>query len=569
MLMESRIATIVGLFLAGAGAMAQSAAGPQQAPGAEGMVQGLGSLPLLNANETRSISAENPTGGKGLATGEPLLPGDPYHLSSPEAAEWKKHPFLAPKAHQTVTLMDVDGPGMIQHIWMVPDDSGFLFHGRGCVLRIYWDGESSPSVEVPVTDFFAVGHDMFAPVNSLPVVANPGSALNSFWPMPFRKHARITFTNDSDRDEPLLAYQITYSVGQVAANAAYFHAQYRLGSWADQNPYVILDGVRGEGQYTGTVLEVAQADDVWFGEGEVQVYLDGDTRLPTISGTGLEDYFLFSYGFPEVRSTLYSGVPLKQGVRAGDAGGTAGALWTMYRWHIMDPIRFHKDFRMTIEGLGGLKGQTQHGFVKRRDLLSSVAYWYQTEPHAPFPPLPTYAERVRDPFGDFPVSGFDLRQATVSSGKNDLTWQPCDHFDSNFRKFYSGFVSSDGAIVCNGDSLAVTASSSQQERGFMMQTGDATGVVAASWNIPPSATDRLRLEYALVPASTSSIRFSVEASCGGSKPKHLLDEVLAPGTQPRESVIALPACSDKLQFAATQASAGKSGSTIWFRPALQ
>jgi Protein of unknown function (DUF2961) len=567
MLFESRIATIVALFVAGAVAMAQNNSGPQQPAGAEGMVQGLGSLPILNANETRSISAENPTGGKGLATAEPLLPGDPYHLSSPEAAGWKKHPFLAPKAHQTVMLMNVDGPGVIEHIWMVPDDSGFLFHGRGCVLRMYWDGETSPSVEVPVTDFFAVGHDMFAPVNSLPVVDNPGSALNSFWPMPFRKHARITFTNDSDRDEGLLAYQITYSVGRVAADAGYFHAQYRQGSWVDQNPYVILDRVRGEGQYVGTVLEVAQTDDVWFGEGEVQVYLDGDTNLPTISGTGTEDYFLFSYGFPEVRSTLYSGVPLKQGVKPGDAGGTAGALWTMYRWHIMDPIRFHKDFRMTIEGLGGLKGQTQHGFVKRRDMLSSVAYWYQTEPHAPFPLLPSYAERSRDPFGDFPVSGFDLRQATVSSRKKDSTWQPCGRFDSNFRKFYSGFVSSDGAFVCNGVSLAVTASSSQQERGFMMQTGDSRGAVAASWIIPRSATARLRLEYALVPASSSSIRFSVEASCGAGKPKHLLDEVLAPGAQPRESVIALPACSDKLQFAATQ-SAGESVSTIWFRPEL-
>lgn len=146
---------------------------------------------------------------------------------------WKVHPFLQISKGQTVTLMDVDGPGVIQHIWMVEGLS------RAHVLRFYWDGETTPSIEVPAPDFFAVGHGKFAPVNSLAVVVNPANALNCYWPMPFRKHARVTMTNDSpNEDLPLLAYQIDYMEADVPANAAYFHAQFRRGRTDQQNPCV-------------------------------------------------------------------------------------------------------------------------------------------------------------------------------------------------------------------------------------------------------------------------------------------------------------------------------------------
>jgi len=524
---------------------------------------GLGSLPVLTPGETRSLSAENPTGAKGMATTQPLLPGDPYHLSSPEAAGWKKHPFLAPKAHQTVTLMDVDGPGIIQHMWIVPDDSGFLYHGSGDVLRIYWDGETSPSVEVPLTDFFAIGHDIFAPVNSLPIVDNPSSALNSFWPMPFRRHARITITNDSDRDEPLLAYQITYTLDPVPANAAYFHAQYRQGSWATQNPYVILDGVRGRGEYVGTVLEVSQTDDVWFGEGEVQMFIDGDTTFPTISGTGLEDYFLFSYGFPQVRSTLYSGVPLKQGVRPEDVGGTRGAQWTMYRWNIMDPIKFQKDFRITMEGLGGLKDQTVRGFVKRRDLLRSVAYWYQMEPHAPFPPLPSYAERTRDPFGDFPVSIFNLQQATVSDAKQQFIWKDCAGLETNFSKLYSGYQSPRGAFVSYGATLTVTPDSAHQARGIVMHPDKPGAPLSAEWNVHLKAATRLHLIYTLVPQLDALTRFSVTAIQQNGRTAVLLNQTLKGFGLLRDTTLTLPAGVAKVRVTTTATDPTKP-STLWF-----
>lgn len=357
---------------------------------------GLGALPLLSTAETRSISAENPTGGKGQGAMAIPDPKNTEHLSR----GWKVRPFLNPKAGQTVTLMDVDGPGIIQHIWMVSGEWGI--HGRTCVLRFYWDGEAKPSVEVPVTDFFAVGHDKFAPVNSQPVVVNASSALNSFWPMPFRKHARITFANESQKNIDVLAYQITYALMPVPSGAGYFHAQWRRASTDKQNPYVILDGVKGRGRYVGTFLAVSQLSDGWFGEGEVKFYLDGDQDFPTISGTGTEDYFLSSYGFPHVYNTLYSGLPLKDGVRDNNPGGNAGAKWSMYRWHILDPINFQRDLRVTIQALGGGKGPgfslsrvSRYG-GKRSDDFASVAYWYQTEPHAPFPPFPPVEERVRE-----------------------------------------------------------------------------------------------------------------------------------------------------------------------------
>ena len=189
---------------------------------------------------------------------------------------WKVRPFLRVNKGQTATLMDVDGPGVIQHIWMVENIS------RAHVLRFYWDGETTPSIEVPAPDFFAVGHGKFAPVNSLAVVVNPANALNCYWPMPFRKHVRVTLTNESrDKDLELLAYQIDYAETEVPDNAAYFHAQFRRERTDTVNPYVILDGVRG--------AAAAMWERSWPGRskpragsarGEIKFFLDGDKNFP-------------------------------------------------------------------------------------------------------------------------------------------------------------------------------------------------------------------------------------------------------------------------------------------------
>ena len=313
---------------------------------------------------------------------------DPHLPFSKAASDlgqgWKVNPFLKPKAHETVTLMDVDGPGVIRHIWMATE-TDWRGNGRASVLRLYWDGEDTPSVEVPMTDFFAVGHELFAPVNSLAVIVNAKAALNCYWPMPFRKHARLTFTNDSDKDLTLLAYQITYAATNVPESAGYFHAQWRRSVSSRANPsHTILDGVKGQGRYVGTFLSYTQLSDGWFGEGEIKFFLDGDGKFPTINGTGTEDYFGASYGFPENYSTAYTGNTLSH------AGKDGPPKWSLYRWHIMDPISFQKDLRVTIQTLGWWPNGR---YQPLSDDVASVAYWYQTEPHASFPRFPPLPER--------------------------------------------------------------------------------------------------------------------------------------------------------------------------------
>ena len=236
-----------------------------------------------------------------------------------------------------------------------------------------------------MTDFFAVGHDLFARVDSLPVIVNPMSALNCYWPMPFRKHARVTFTNECKCDLGLLAYQITYAETEVPENAGYFHAQWRRAVTDRKHPdYTIVDGIKGKGHYAGTFLAWTQHCDGWFGEGEIKFYMDGDSQFPTICGTGTEDYFCGSYGFPEVYSTAYVGTTLKH------AGPDGPPKWSLYRWHIQDPIRFATDLRVTIQALGWWPNGK---FQPLADDIASVAYWYQAEPHAAFPAFPPLSAR--------------------------------------------------------------------------------------------------------------------------------------------------------------------------------
>ena len=338
---------------------------------------GLGGLPLLGNARTRSVCPENPTGAKGA--GGRAVP-DPEKLPFSAAASdlgqgWKVNPFHKVKPGQTLTIMDVEGPGVIQHIWLVADPA----KGRSHIIRFYWDGEDTPSIEAPVSDFFAVGHNLFAPVNSLAVIVNPKSAFNCYWPMPFRRGARITFTNEDEEELGLLTYQITYAETEVPAEAAYFHAQWRRAVTDRDNPdYTIVDQIKGKGKYAGTFLAWTQLSDGWFGEGEIKFFMDGDTDFPTICGTGTEDYLCGSYGFPEVYSTAYVGNVLDH------AGQNGPPKWSLYRWHIMDPIYFDADLRVTIQALGWWPNRKYQPLA---DDIASVAYWYQTEPHVPFAPI--------------------------------------------------------------------------------------------------------------------------------------------------------------------------------------
>ena len=353
-----------------------------------GLNPGLGTLPVLTRAETRSVSPENPTGEKGrggMAIPNPADPDLPFSKAAADLGQgWKVRPFVKPKAGETVTIMDVSGPGVIQHIWMATA-SNWAGNGRASILRFYWDGEATPSIEAPMTDFFAVGHDLFAPVNSLAVIVNHTSAVNCYWPMPFRKRARITFTNESENDLPLMTYQITYALTEIPENAGYFHAQWRRAVTDRLAPtYTILDGIRGEGRYVGTFLAWTQLSDGWFGEGEIKFYMDGDTKFPTINGTGTEDYFGGSYGFPQVYSTAYLGNTLKHEGKGGPP------KWSLYRWHILDPINFRENLRVTIQALGWWPTRKYQPLA---DDIASVAYWYQREPHGEFPKLPPLIKR--------------------------------------------------------------------------------------------------------------------------------------------------------------------------------
>ncbi len=347
-----------------------------------GLNMSLGNLYRLSEAETRSISPENFTGEKGR--GGMATEGTGANAARDLGQGWKVSPSIDVKAKSTFTLAEIDGPGAIQHIWVTP-----VGHWRYLILRMYWDDEEEPSVESPIGDFFACGWGKFAQVSSIPVTVNPGSALNCYWVMPFRKKARITLENLDERDIRVY-YQIDYTLTEVPEDAAYFHAQFRrVNPLPYKEVYTIVDGIKGQGHYVGTYMAWQANNNGWWGEGEIKFYMDGDDEFPTIAGTGTEDYFLGSYGFVNAQNngyqeytTPFAGMP--QVIRP-DGHNSANTRFGLYRWHIMDPIRFKEDLRVTIQALGWRSGGR---YLPLQDDIASVAYWYQTEPHHPFPDLP-------------------------------------------------------------------------------------------------------------------------------------------------------------------------------------
>jgi hypothetical protein len=349
-----------------------------------GLDMSLGNLARLSRAQTRSISAENFTGTKGqggMATeGTGAVPA--HELGQ----GWKVSPSILIAGASTLTLAQIEGSGAIQHIWLTVHPN----HWRHLILRMYWDGEPAASVEVPLGDFFCQGWCVRANVSSLPVAVNPAGGFNSYWEMPFRASARVTLENLSPDAVEAFYYQVDYTLTEVSSDRAYFHAQWRR---ANPIPYkqvhTILDGVRGDGHYVGTYLAWGVHSNGWWGEGEMKFYLDGDTDWPTICGTGTEDYFGGAWNFEHpvgqygVFSAPFSGLPQ---VIKPDGLYQSQQRFGMYRWHIMDPIRFHEDLRVTIQALGWRSTlQGQRRYLPLQDDVASTAFWYQAEPHAPFP----------------------------------------------------------------------------------------------------------------------------------------------------------------------------------------
>jgi hypothetical protein len=360
-----------------------------------GLGMGLGSLSRLSKAQTRSISPENFTGEKGKAA---MSTDGPAMSAARDLGQgWKVSPYVRVPAGETFVMADVKGEGAIQQIWLTPAGTW-----RFAILRIYWDGETEPSVECPVGDFFACGWGQYAQVSSLPICVNPGSAFNCYWEMPFRKGFKMTIENIGAKprtneapttNQFTVYYQINYTLTDVPDDAAYFHAQFRrVNPLPYKDVYTIVDGIKGWGHYVGTYMAWGVHNNGWWGEGEIKFFMDGDTKFPTIAGTGTEDYFCGSYDFDAKApdgtiqyhefTTPYTGLP--QVIR-GDGHYQVMQRFGLYRWHIMDPIRFEKDLKVTIQALGWRSGGR---YLPLQDDIASVAFWYQTEPHAKFPKLP-------------------------------------------------------------------------------------------------------------------------------------------------------------------------------------
>lgn len=348
-----------------------------------GLGMHLGNLSRLSNALSRSISPENFTGepGKGGMATE----GTGKAPSGDLGQGWKISPSINVAVGETVTLANIQESGAIQQIWLTVAPQWW----RKLIIRFYWDDEETPSVETPVGDFFCNGWGVRCNVTSLAVAVNPAGGFNCYWEMPFRKSARITLENLADEEVRGFYYQINYTVTDVPDDVGYFHAQ-----WRRSNPlpykqdHTLIDGIVGQGQYVGTYIAWGVNNNHWWGEGEIKFFMDGDDKFPTICGTGTEDYFGGAWNFEQpkgqygVFSSPYSGLPQ---VITPDGLYQSQQRFGMYRWHIADPIRFQNDLRVTIQALGWRPGGR---YLPLQDDIASTVFWYQREPHAPFPQLP-------------------------------------------------------------------------------------------------------------------------------------------------------------------------------------
>ena len=311
----------------------------------------------------------------------------------------------------TLIIANLKGPGCINHIWntIAAKERGY---SRLLVLRMYWDGEEQPSVECPIGDFYVIGHGVDVPFQSLPVcVTSDGRGRNCYWPMPFRKSAKITVTNEGRQGIGALYYYVDWrKLPKLSKNTGYFHAMYRqdFPTVPGQN-YQIAD-IEGRGHYVGTVLSVRQLTGSWWGEGDDFFFIDGEAE-PRLRGTGSEDYFCDGWGFRKM-SNPYYGAPLFEGY-------DPFCLTSVYRWHIPDPVVFKKSLRVEIEHKGATlnpDGSVKSGFEERSDDFSSVAFWYQVEPHKAYPEMPKGYARLYCDYSSLMEAEAQIPNAKVSMG---------------------------------------------------------------------------------------------------------------------------------------------------------
>jgi hypothetical protein len=339
----------------------------------------------LDRTRSRSINAENPRGeaGAGGTEASRLGPGR------------KGRPCITLPAGETTTIAEITGPGVIRHMWFTlprSTDAG-PFVLRDLVMRITWEGAAEPAVEVPFGDFFCTGFATASELYSEAVVVAPNGGFNWYVPMPFRRAARIEIVNQHPADVNGFFYQVSYSVDdELGDDVGYLHALWRRtdGDGARGTDHVILDGVQGHGSYIGTFVGLTALERFWWGEGELKFFIDDDGDLPTICGTGLEDYVGGAWAFqehlgavppPRVRtfSSSYLGYHQRLLEDATASSPYATAMppsHGMYRWHLPDPIRFETGLRVTLQQIG----DRGHHLFERMDDVCSTAFWYQDAP---------------------------------------------------------------------------------------------------------------------------------------------------------------------------------------------
>ena len=351
--MKRGILSAITLILACAGMVCAQSALPM-----------LDDLPSLKNFVAMRASSADPNWKNGNGDARPIAPG------------------------QTLTLAELTGPGRIAHIWFTIADNE-KFYGKKLVLKMYWDGEKNPSIESPMNDFFCEGHGLDYQVDSLPIrVTSNGRGRNCYFPMPFRKSARIEVTNEGKEPVHALYWYIDWQkLPSLPKDAAYFHAKYRQEFPCRKGSDYLIMFARGKGHYVGCNLSVRCREPQWWGEGDDRFYIDGETT-PSLNGTGSEDYFCDGWGLRQIDGLFY-GCPLMEGLDTYNRT-------TAYRFHIQDPVPFTKSLKVTIEhkGAGPLPDGQWSGFKERFDDFSSVAYWYQVEPHVEFFKMPPAEERL-------------------------------------------------------------------------------------------------------------------------------------------------------------------------------
>lgn len=317
--------------------------------------------------DSRTITPENLTGEPGAACmARPDAP-DPLNPHAARAAEhlgvgWKVSPAVEVGAGESFVLADIEGSGVIRHIWLTLDPSMY----RDCTLTVSYDG-GSPAIEVPVGDFFCSAWRA-VPISGMAISVGTNGGLNSYLPMPFRSAVKIELTNRGQRTTPVY-WAIDYTLEDVAEEERYLHAAYRESTPVEDGVHTILDGVRSAGSYVGTFMTWQQHSDGWWGEGELKFYLDGDVEYPTITSTGTEDYFGGAWNFTGGGFTSpFLGFATIEGQNE-----RRGGRHTMYRFHIPDPIHFKSALRVTVQALGW---HDDRRYRVLEDDVTSVAYWY-------------------------------------------------------------------------------------------------------------------------------------------------------------------------------------------------